>query len=668
VAHNLNVAPSQGYGPYQPDVSGMRIAYAMQTTTDLQIVYKDMTTGRLDTVATGAYNVEPKIDGNLVVWFGGIPYADMSGPVCASVFARNIATDMLQTLGVRSDTSSFSHPAVSGNKVVWVQHLGIDRRSSEKWYNMPYDICGADLTNFDKPVFFTVASSVGQRDPFPFGNPYGDFDSVVDICGDIVVWEGRGNIYAAEISDPDHIRVVTVCDHPARQYDPAISGHLVVWTDERNDTGDIYGADLSDLESIREFEVAKDSGTQQQATIEGSLVAYGDNSVLGSGIKLACVTRQYGVLRINLATPQTGVMPALDGTTLVWLGSAYGPIHGLTLDLGYSIFDGRVQNARTGLRYDYLQHAVAGAGEGDEIVAAAGVYEEKVDFLGKPVTIRSADPNDPAVVAATILRSRGSTVVFAEHEETGSVLAGFTVTGGNEAVYCYDASPVITHCAIVGSNGAGVRLVGQCDPTITRCRIVANGAAGIEMALPTEGRTVKQNQPVICNCIIAANQRQGIHGSKPTVVNCTIVENSAEGIDAQSPIVTNSIVYFNNLPNGDQIRSNRATVTYSDVQGRWADEGNIDADPLFVSLGQWADGVWTPGDYHLQSQGWRWDSGTSSWVSDEATSPCIDAGDPASALLGEPLTAPQSDAVINARIDMGVYGGTAEASLAPTNP
>ncbi|HIB51841.1 MAG TPA: hypothetical protein EYO48_01705, partial [Candidatus Marinimicrobia bacterium] len=44
-------------------------------------------------------------------------------------------------------------------------------------------------------------------------------------------------------------------------------------------------------------------------------------------------------------------------------------------------------------------------------------------------------------------------------------------------------------------------------------------------------------------------------------------------------------------------------VTYSDIEGGWEGEGNIDADPLFVSPDN--------GDFHLQSD-----------------SPCIDAGDP----------------------------------------
>ena len=105
------------------------------------------------------------------------------------------------------------------------------------------------------------------------------------------------------------------------------------------------------------------------------------------------------------------------------------------------------------------------------------------------------------------------------------------------------------------------------------------------MSGPTEGRTVKQNEATIRNCLIAGNRGQGVHGGKPTAVNCTIVENLREGIDAYSPTVTNSILYFNNA-GGAQIKSSRATVTYSDVQGGWEGDGNIDADPLFAAAGR----------------------------------------------------------------------------------
>ena len=111
-------------------------------------------------------------------------------------------------------------------------------------------------------------------------------------------------------------------------------------------------------------------------------------------------------------------------------------------------------------------------------------------------------------------------------------------------------------------------------------------------------------------------------------------------------------------------------MSYCNVQGGWPGEGNIDADPLFVARGQWSeDGVWAPGDYHLKSQGWSWDVLQGLWSWDDATSPCIDAGDPqwplgleASCEAGDPLS---ERGAVNTRINMGAYGGTEQASLAP---
>ena len=61
------------------------------------------------------------------------------------------------------------------------------------------------------------------------------------------------------------------------------------------------------------------------------------------------------------------------------------------------------------------------------------------------------------------------------------------------------------------------------------------------------------------------------------------------------------------------------------------------------------------GDYRLKSQAGRWDPDAETRVQDEVTSPCIDAGLPASPVGHEP--APNGD-----RINMGAYGGTIEAS------
>ena len=77
-------------------------------------------------------------------------------------------------------------------------------------------------------------------------------------------------------------------------------------------------------------------------------------------------------------------------------------------------------------------------------------------------------------------------------------------------------------------------------------------------------------------------------------------------------------------------------------------------DPLFARLGQ-------AEDYHLQSQAGRWDLNSTAWVQDDRTSPCINSGDPADPVGPEPE--PNGK-----RIDVGAYGGTAQASKTLVQP
>ena len=93
-----------------------------------------------------------------------------------------------------------------------------------------------------------------------------------------------------------------------------------------------------------------------------------------------------------------------------------------------------------------------------------------------------------------------------------------------------------------------------------------------------------------------------------------------------------------------------ASVSYSDVEGGWPGEGNINAAPYFVDPNN--------GDYHLKSQDGRWDPASESWVIDDTSSPCIDAGDP-----NDPVGLERFPN--GGRINMGAYGGTSEASLSP---
>ena len=161
--------------------------------------------------------------------------------------------------------------------------------------------------------------------------------------------------------------------------------------------------------------------------------------------------------------------------------------------------------------------------------------------------------------------------------------------------------------------------------------------------------------------------------------NCTMVANSADvgsavtcharpKENAEALQLTNCILW-NPGAEIDSSGKSAIEITYSDVEGGWVGEGNIDIDPLFADPGSWdangtpdrRDDVWTEGDYHLKSQAGRWDPNSQSWATDAVTGPCIDAGDPNSPVGDEPEPN-------GGRINMGAYGGTAEASKSYVGP
>jgi parallel beta-helix repeat protein len=372
-------------------------------------------------------------------------------------------------------------------------------------------------------------------------------------------------------------------------------------------------------------------------------------------------------------------------------------------------------------QYPTIQSAIDAAVDGDTVIVAPGTYtglgNYKIDFLGKSITVRSTNPNDPNIVAATIIDCNGVTgFYFQNGEDANSILDGVTITKGfdwnSRGIYCDSSSPTISHCIIMG-NSCGIYCFGSnaiitgctitgnasysgsgifcknSSPTISRCIITANSGSGIHCwnsnAVIT-GCTISGNStggngggiscdnssPTITNCIITDNDVDvggggGIYGCGGPITNCTIAGNSIAffgcisggGLADCSGSVTNCIIW-GNWP--DQIYGNYLTfmITYSDVQGGYPGLGNIDADPCFVD----ADA----NDYHLKSAGWSWDTKRSCWTYDDVTSRCIDAGNPGSLLGDELLAVPRDPENIwgqNLRIDMGSFGGTAEASIPP---
>jgi hypothetical protein len=347
-----------------------------------------------------------------------------------------------------------------------------------------------------------------------------------------------------------------------------------------------------------------------------------------------------------------------------------------------------------------IQAAIQRADNSDKIIIAPGRYDEDVNPLGRQIIIQSTNPLDASVVASTILAGN---LALTTGEMPGCTIKGLTISNPNgTAITCTGTSPTIANCTITASRGnnydqgGGISCL-NASPLISHCIISANTAS-----YRGGGVYCNLSSPVIRNSVICGNTSNYGYGgdaavfylseSNVAVYNCTIADNTGPDMyTSYTPIlcekanlfITNSILWNNATYQINNTESS-VTITYSNIKGAvqasqspWQGTGNINADPLFVKSGYWSDrpynanALWIAGDYHLQSEGWRWvphPTHGSNWVWDAQTSRCIDAGNPAAPLGDEPLIVPVDPANewgANIRIDMGAYGGTSEASMPP---
>ncbi|MHC4692227.1 MAG: right-handed parallel beta-helix repeat-containing protein, partial [Planctomycetota bacterium] len=256
-----------------------------------------------------------------------------------------------------------------------------------------------------------------------------------------------------------------------------------------------------------------------------------------------------------------------------------------------------------------------------------------------------------------------------------------SLNGRGGGIVNMQSNTVISRCIFVnnygGGGGGGVCNL-DCSPTFTDCRFIGNSAPVLFLSGRCGGGGIYNagSSPSMTNCIFSGNHGSGGDAmsnviSHPILTNCTFT--GSRGFTAIYNWWENINLTLRNCILWDQteneINDSNVTITYSNVKGGWFGLGNIDVDPCFVDPGYWDsngtpedanDDIWIDGDYHLKSQAGRWEPASESWVQDDVTSPCIDAGNPGCPLGDEP--APNGN-----RRNMGAYGGKAEASKSPIN-
>jgi hypothetical protein len=250
-----------------------------------------------------------------------------------------------------------------------------------------------------------------------------------------------------------------------------------------------------------------------------------------------------------------------------------------------------------------------------------------------------------------------------------------TFRGNGGAVDSIGFGGTITalECAFLGNRGGTAGAISGGDMRLHDCEFAGNSGF-VTGAAAARGSGVL----TITGCVFSGNSARGGPGAidsraEATLVsNCTFADNrGSTGVLGFWPggglpgKLTQCVIREGVHPFGVHPWStSQVNVTYSDIQDGFPGQGNIDVDPCFVDPGYWDpngtpddpnDDFWVAGDYHLKSQGGHWDRATESWVRDDVTSPCIDAGDPNNPLGVEPFP---NGGVIN----MGAYGGSDEAS------
>lgn len=334
--------------------------------------------------------------------------------------------------------------------------------------------------------------------------------------------------------------------------------------------------------------------------------------------------------------------------------------------------------------YTSIQQAINSALDFDTVLVEPNRYYENIRFFGKKITVASnfLTTGDNSYISSTIIDGSNpyhpdtaSCVRFIDHEDTNSVLCGFTLTGGTGTVwpdvhsggilfregggiFIDSASPVIKANLIVNNNvqvssglhsagGGGIRIA-DASPRITSNVIMLNygrygagvsefyshsvirnnlimlneggddyGGSGIWVWGAVDDTALIENNTIVNNVSIQRGGGVRVYGSVAVLKNC---------------VVWGNMSYSGGNPNIYLTAGGRVAVDYCCVENGYAGTGNIGSDPCFADTNK-----------HLS-----------------VSSPCVDSGDPTSPSDPEDSLNPgyalyPSMGLL--RTDMGAYGG-----------
>ena len=221
--------------------------------------------------------------------------------------------------------------------------------------------------------------------------------------------------------------------------------------------------------------------------------------------------------------------------------------------------------------------------DGDEVVLAPGAYSGQgnrdLDVAGKSVVVRSRDPFDNLVVAATVLDCEGDAddphraFAFRCGESWDTQVMGLTIINGyappeaiggrnrptGGAIVCVGSDPTISRCVFTGNaadRGGAIACWDGASPLITDSTFVDNAAA-------IDGGAIiaRDSSAVLQDCVIRSSGGGGaavhVGGSGAvTIHGCVFDNNSGSAIFStqEAPLVSNTRVSGNETDDAGAVR------------------------------------------------------------------------------------------------------------------
>ena len=260
--------------------------------------------------------------------------------------------------------------------------------------------------------------------------------------------------------------------------------------------------------------------------------------------KLYKVTRQLTLAGDNILNFR---FSASDGTDSA-VGSA-------TSDSAVAVVDALKVRTTGGTGwYSTIQSAIDAVGGAHTVMVYEGTYNENLVFDGSNddfTTVQSVCGADTTIISGS------ANVVEFQYGNDGSVLDGFTITGGTRGVYLNGATSTIQNCKIHNNSntgyGGGVYSTNSVSSiTISNCEIYSNSAGdGGGIYFNTGTHTITNS--IIRNNTATSGLGGGIFfnwtSTGTTVTNTTVKDNTAANLGAG--------LYFN----GGKADFNRCTIT-----------------------------------------------------------------------------------------------------------